>query len=83
MTCRSCILSINCYLVGQQTWSTNLWFTLIAIFELKGSSDVSVSLMALRPRHCMHSRNREELAMRCLLPRLWVLAGLKAAGHER
>ena len=30
----------------------------------------------------MHSRNREELAVRCLLPRLWVLAGLKAAGHK-
>ncbi len=29
----------------------------------------------------MHSRNREELAVRCLLP-LWVLAGLKAAGAE-
>ena len=31
----------------------------------------------------MHSRNREELAVRSLLPRLWVLAGLKAGGHER
>ena len=31
----------------------------------------------------MHSRNREDLSVKCLLPRLLVLAGLKAAGHER
>ena len=31
----------------------------------------------------MHSRNREELGVKCLLPRLWVLAGLEAGGHER